>query len=443
MAQREHLLLVDSDPALLKTISSQALATHFPLLGADGEQQAIATIQEDKTRISAAIVSLNIGVEQCLNVIRLLHHFRPLSSAYLLYDGGQPYDKEDLVRLGLHGTLVRPATCDQLLLSLSSSHSPPSAEPTPQEVEIRDWADTEVERIEMTSIKIGAWYTLDLWGLLPSGKYRRVLGAREKAQPEHLRQLKELGVKALFILVAAKNALVSACKEAIEGWKKNQNKPPNTSLQEKLATLGIPKERIQYGFKFANDALRLLDTLNYSKSPKIREFLQDPALLLHGYEVAILTPLIALPLKMQYERVSRVLALSSLLHDIGMLQLPANLRGYPNPSWDESLHKQYQQHTIHGPEILSELPRIDAAVLQIVEQHHERKDKSGYPHQIGGTHVNKIAEIVGIADVYATLLDTATSRSQFFEALEAELPKFSSDVVAALRSTLFPVMKKA
>ena len=429
MSQRDHLLLVDSDAEFLKTLSSQALATHFPLLGADGEHQAIGKIQEAQTRISAAIVSLNIGVTQCLNVVRLLRHFRPLSSAYLLYDGAQPYEKEDLLRLGLHGSLFRPATCDQLLLNISPAHSPPPVDPEPRDIEEREWQESEVERIETASIRIGAWYSLDLWGLLPNGKYRRVIRARENTQPEHFRLIKDLSVQALFILVAAKNAIVSACQEAIQAWKKVERKPPSTSIQERLASLDIPKERIQYGIKSANATLRLLETLNYSPSPAIQEFLNNPALLLHGYEVAILTPLIALPLRLHYVRFNRALALSSLLHDIGKLRSHTN--------------GEDQQHPLHSAAILSELPRIDAAVLQAVEQHHERRDKSGYPHHLGGGHINKIAEIVGIADLYVTLMGTKSSRTQFFEALEAELPKFSSDVVAALRSTLFPILKNA
>jgi HD-GYP domain-containing protein (c-di-GMP phosphodiesterase class II) len=45
-----------------------------------------------------------------------------------------------------------------------------------------------------------------------------------------------------------------------------------------------------------------------------------------------------------------------------------------------------------------EMGVVDPLILQMVGQHHERRDKSGYPNKLGAGEIHLFSEIVGISD---------------------------------------------
>jgi len=71
-----------------------------------------------------------------------------------------------------------------------------------------------------------------------------------------------------------------------------------------------------------------------------------------------------------------------------------------------------------------------------VAQHHERRNKLGFPRRTGAGVVNRIAEIVGISDEFARLLQRATQdpRVNPFQIMEVDIFQgFSFPVVEAFR----------
>ena len=55
---------------------------------------------------------------------------------------------------------------------------------------------------------------------------------------------------------------------------------------------------------------------------------------------------------------------------------------------------------------------INDAVLSMVRTHHERHDGSGYPSGLVGDCIPALGKIVGIADAYETMLNSATAGRQ-------------------------------
>lgn len=69
-----------------------------------------------------------------------------------------------------------------------------------------------------------------------------------------------------------------------------------------------------------------------------------------------------------------------------------------------------QAHPQLGATILARVPHMPAAVCQIVVQHHERLDGSGYPDALRGDAVLPLSQIVAIADVYESMLGPREAR---------------------------------
>lgn len=106
------------------------------------------------------------------------------------------------------------------------------------------------------------------------------------------------------------------------------------------------------------------------------------------------------------------LALGLTLMDVGKAKLPDGLlskRGLLTP--DE--RTELRRHVGYSLEILAGMPGIPAQVMQMVAEHHERFDGSGYPNQLAGKAISPLGKIAGLVDTY----DAMTSERPYARAL--------------------------
>ena len=100
---------------------------------------------------------------------------------------------------------------------------------------------------------------------------------------------------------------------------------------------------------------------------------------------------------------AEVIAVASMLHDIGKGQMPEALLSKPG-HFEQHEWVAVEAHTINGAQILS---GSTSHILQIAETialtHHERWDGSGYPHGLKGETIPLPGRIVALADVFDAL----------------------------------------
>lgn len=94
-----------------------------------------------------------------------------------------------------------------------------------------------------------------------------------------------------------------------------------------------------------------------------------------------------------------ILASGALLHDIGMIKIPPNIRNKAG-SLSPPEQKIYEQHATGGRKLIEMVKKLDSRVLSIIEQHHEYLDGSGYPLGLKEGSISKLVRIVTIADLY-------------------------------------------
>jgi HD-GYP domain-containing protein (c-di-GMP phosphodiesterase class II) len=85
------------------------------------------------------------------------------------------------------------------------------------------------------------------------------------------------------------------------------------------------------------------------------------------------------------------------IHDIGKLSIPAEILSKPTKltNLEFSLIKE---HSLKGYEMLKDV-ESPWPLAQIVYQHHERMDGSGYPGNLKGDEIIMEARILAVADV--------------------------------------------
>jgi putative two-component system response regulator len=102
------------------------------------------------------------------------------------------------------------------------------------------------------------------------------------------------------------------------------------------------------------------------------------------------------------------------LHDIGKIGIPDALLLKPDALTPQEFELM-KQHTVIGDRLCGELRSL-RLVREIVRQHHERLDGSGYPDGLSGDEVSVLAQIVSVADLY----DAVTTARPYRAAKPAE-----------------------
>jgi putative nucleotidyltransferase with HDIG domain len=92
------------------------------------------------------------------------------------------------------------------------------------------------------------------------------------------------------------------------------------------------------------------------------------------------------------------LHLAAMVHDIGKLAIPAEIINKPGKLSDPE-YAIVQTHCSIGHDILRQL-QAPFPIADIILQHHERMDGSGYPQGLRGDSILKEARILAVADAF-------------------------------------------
>jgi HD-GYP domain-containing protein (c-di-GMP phosphodiesterase class II) len=119
----------------------------------------------------------------------------------------------------------------------------------------------------------------------------------------------------------------------------------------------------------------------------------------HPVNVSIMAALLSDALRFdEQERLRTVVA--SLVHDIGMSQLPPDILQHNRKLTDEEV-AELRQHPKYSAEvILDHMGDSYAWLATVVSQEHERAQGQGYPNGLMLNAIEPIAQIIGLLDVY-------------------------------------------
>ena len=127
---------------------------------------------------------------------------------------------------------------------------------------------------------------------------------------------------------------------------------------------------------------------------------RDPYTSGHQQRVADLVQAVARQIGLTEERIEGVY-MAAAIHDIGKISLPAEILSKPGQLSEIEL-RLIQEHPKIGYEILRGID-FPWPIAEIVLQHHERLDGSGYPRNLAGDEILLEACIIGVADVVETM----------------------------------------
>jgi len=201
-------------------------------------------------------------------------------------------------------------------------------------------------------------------------------------------------------------------KQQLEIERENVNKI-NEELEERVQQrtkdYQIVNEALQQeilGHKQAEETLKMtLESLKKSVNATIHVMVsaveaRDPYTAGHQIRSSDLACAIAAEMGLPQDKIDCI-RMAGAIHDIGKLSIPAEILTKPNKltGLEFSLIKE---HTSSGYEMLKHV-ESPWPLAQVVYQHHERMDGSGYPRQLKGDEILIEARILAVSDVVESM----------------------------------------
>jgi putative two-component system response regulator len=123
---------------------------------------------------------------------------------------------------------------------------------------------------------------------------------------------------------------------------------------------------------------------------------RDPYTVGHQQRVSRLACAIAQSMDFSQDDVEGI-RIAGLLHDIGKISIPTDILNKPGRI-SQYEYALIQEHPQSGYEILKDI-RFEQPIAEVILQHHERVNGSGYPQGLKGQKIMPEAEIMAVADV--------------------------------------------
>ena len=123
---------------------------------------------------------------------------------------------------------------------------------------------------------------------------------------------------------------------------------------------------------------------------------RDPYTSGHQTRTADLARAIAMEMKLPQDKIDGI-RMTGSIHDIGKLSIPAEILSKPTKLSDIEF-SLIKEHARKGFEMLKDV-ESPWPLAEIVYQHHERMDGSGYPRNLKGEEILIEAQILAVADV--------------------------------------------
>lgn len=121
----------------------------------------------------------------------------------------------------------------------------------------------------------------------------------------------------------------------------------------------------------------------------------------HSLNVAVIAMMIGRAKEYAPEKIKE-LAFAALFHDMGKVRVPtAIVRKQTKLSDPEQNYLKL--HTKYGLEIAGNIDDFPETARNVIEQHHELNDGSGYPQGLKGDEIDELAKVVAVANAFDNL----------------------------------------
>ena len=205
-----------------------------------------------------------------------------------------------------------------------------------------------------------------------------------------------MGARDYLVKPVSKNILLKSVAQAVD-FKRLEDEKKRLETQNKHYQQNLEEMVRERTLALENTLGELRTTIDGAfHSLELTLEYRDPYTAGHQRRVAELAQLIGVEMGLS-EDLRKGIWYSGLIHDLGKIAVPADILNKPG-RLTETEFKIVQTHPVIAYDILKGI-RFPWPIAEVVFQHHERLDGSGYPRGLREGQILQEAKILQVADV--------------------------------------------
>ncbi len=411
------VLICESNPESLDSIR-KILKDEGRVVLKASDKKEVKNFAEDNP-LEAVILDFqfaNNSVFETLSYLKIEHPSTKIIMSYsaeyenLLSD--LKSDEEGMKSLGVLGITKKPYNKEEINSLLGQKFNVESQAISSQE-------ELSILDKEFSTIKINNFYfdniaIFDLYLRISEAKYIKVFHKGTIFSIDEINRYKqEKGIDYLYFKTNDRKSYVSHLNDFLEKTLKKNNLNTIKALKiteglignyvNELYFQGISEELLDEADKICTNTYDLL-----RRDRKIATYLDDfQNIFQEGISRAFLTTVFSSLIASNLEWANRMthdfVVKGALLHDLGKLDLPENIRTKNLNELDPEEQAIFKTHPEKGLEILSTC-NVSQQVKQIVYQHHELVNGEGYPNGLFGMRIFPLAKVVTFASDFSKFI---------------------------------------
>lgn len=331
-------------------------------------------------------------------------------------------EKDTLAKQGIVDFLVKPVALNNLNDLIESKQDYSSIfNRESKSTELKAEEEVQGEDGNYTSVRIndfvsGKCIQFDVYVKIAPKKYVKILHSGDSFSKERIDKYKnEKKIEYLYFHNDDRKKFMRMVNYVAEQSAENDKVSTNVkiklvkSVAEKFAmeayTNGVASQVVEQGKQLMDTVYTVING-NNDMHILLRNYEDfDPSTYNHSFLVCLFSCMIVKQFEWQSKIVNETVGMAALLHDIGKTKLPLEIIPLrPHEMNPEQIIK-YQEHPMLGVEILRQNPYVPSSVRQIVYQHHEIMDGSGFPNGHRGHKILTLSKIIALADEFVHLME--------------------------------------
>ncbi len=182
-------------------------------------------------------------------------------------------------------------------------------------------------------------------------------------------------------------------------WRSAEALYRTKSLIEEIKKGGISAPLLEKSHAIVEDISVLVNQL--SKDPYLNQFIEQARQSDRAVACTVFSVLVCNKMKMKTNSIVDNLGLASFLQDISLYNSPyGNISDFHPSELSPEAKAFYDSHPTLSANLLLDVESIPEVTRQIIRQHHERFDRSGFPAKVGGFQLQPLAEILSLINSY-------------------------------------------
>jgi len=420
-----NLLIVDPDDEWLFSAKEFFEGINYDATVVNNGKDAQVALYNDK--FFAVVLNIDVKNHSGIQVLKFIRSNHPSQKVIMVTEVDHEADEEDqwtpekLIKAGANEAIARPFEFAELKELLEGHQSVGDMVSTiPRRKELGPEEEVNLGDGEFSSVKIDEFYSsqpvlFDIFIKLRSNRYIKILHAGDTLSKERIDKYRNeknmeylyFQKKDLYKYVKFNNYFTKKviANKKVGGHKKvKMLQNVAEKFLEQSFSDGLKPLIIDQGKEIAENVYELVKNQEdlYAVFKDYSDF--DPNAFTHAYLVTMFSTAIIKQFEWQSKTTIECTALACLFHDIGKIKIDPNLLNMKVDDMNDDQMEEYRKHPEYGLEMIDGNPLINNSVKQIILQHHEHFDGTGFPFGKRGSKLLMLSNIVCLADSFVHII---------------------------------------